>query len=140
MNEELMTPQQVVDFMLAKDRFSAWLGLQVDEVRLGYCRLHYTVKEDMLNGFSSIHGGVLFSASDSALAFACNSHGRITVALDVSISFTRPAKAGDMLTVEAQEVHLGHKIGVYDIRTTNAQGELVTMFKGTAYRTSKVVG
>jgi len=137
--QQPITPQEVADIMLANDRFTAWLGLQIDEVRAGYCRLHYMVKEDMLNGFASIHGGVLFSASDSAFAFACNSHGRITVALDVSISFTKPAAVGEVLLVEAVEVHLGHKVGVYDIRTTNERGELVAMFKGTAYRTSKPV-
>jgi len=133
------TPQEVVDIMLARDKFTEWLGLVVDEVGLGYCRLHYTVKEEMLNGFRNMHGGVLFSASDSAFAFACNSHGRFTVALDVSISFTKPGKLGDVLTVDAKEVSLGNKIGVYDIRTTNEQGELVCMFKGTAYRTSTEV-
>ena len=138
-NEQKITPQQVTDVMLARDTFSAWLGLQLDEVRAGYCRLHYTVREDMLNGFASVHGGVLFSAADSAFAFACNSHGRITVALDVTITFTRPAKAGERLSVEATELHLGHKTGVYDIRTTNESGELVALFKGTAYRTSKPV-
>ena len=76
---------------------------------------------------------------DSAFAYACNSHGRITVALDVSINFTRPAGIGDLLTVEATEVYLGNKTGVYDIRTTNEKGELVALFKGTAYRTSRVV-
>ena len=131
------TPEEIADIMLAHDGFSKLLGLQLDEVRAGYCRLHYTVRADMLNGFSILHGGVVFSASDSAFAFACNSHGRITVALDVSITFTRPAKEGELLTVEATEVYLGHKTGVYDIRTTNEAGELVAMFKGTAYRTSK---
>ncbi len=134
-----MTPQEVFDIMIARDKFSAWLGLQVDEVGKGYCRLHYTVKEDMLNGFARIHGGILFSASDSALAFACNSHGIISVALDVSITYTLPAAAGDKLFVEAKEVHLGNKIGLYEIRTTNEKGELVCLFKGTAYRTSKPV-
>ena len=124
---------------MARDGFSKLLGLQIDEVGSGYCKLHYTVREDMLNGFASIHGGVLFSASDSAFAFACNSHGRMTVALEVSINFTRPAGAGDVLTVVATEVYLGNKTGVYDIRTTNAAGELVALFKGTAYRTSRVV-
>ena len=90
----------------------------------------------MLNGFENIHGGILFSASDSALAFACNSYGIITVALDATISFTRPAKVGDLLTVEAIEVFVGNKISIYDIRTTNEAGELVALFKGTAYRTS----
>lgn len=130
------TPQEVYKIMSERDRFSKWLGLQVDKIDNGYCKLHYTVKEDMLNGFERLHGGVLFSASDSAFAFACNSHGIITVALDVSITFTKPCFAGDILTVEAQELHLGNKTGLYDIRTTNEKGELVCLFKGTAYRTS----
>lgn len=134
-----ITPQEVLDIMIARDRFTAWLGLQIDEIGKGYCRLHYEVKEDMLNGFGRIHGGVLFSASDSAFAFACNSHGLVTVALDVSITFTKPATAGERLFVEAREVHLGNKTGLYDIRTTNGQGELVCLFKGTAYRTSVTV-
>jgi len=137
--ETKITPKEVFEIMIARDRFSAWLGLQVDEVGEGYCRLHYTVREDMLNGFARIHGGVLFSAADSAFAFACNSHGLITVALDVSVTFTLPARTGDVLYVEAREVHLGNKTGLYDIRTTNEKGALVSLFKGTAYRTSKKV-
>src|ERR1700743_439134 len=125
--------------MMERDRFSQWLGLEIDEYTKGYCRLHYRITDVMLNGFGQVHGGILFSAADSALAFACNSHGIITVALDVTISFARPARSGELLTVEAKEVHLGNKIGLYDIRTTNENGELVALFKGTAYRTSKVL-
>ncbi len=134
-----MTPQEVLDIMIKRDHFSKWLGLEIDEIGLGYCKLHYTVKRDMLNGFERIHGGVLFSAADSAFAFACNSHGIITVALDVSITFTNPAKEGDVLYVEVKELHLGNKTGLYDIRTTNTEGQLVCLFKGTAYRTGKDV-
>ena len=130
-------PEQVLETMLKNDRFSHWMGLKIDEIRLGYCKLHYTIREEMLNGFDQVHGGILFSAADSAFAFACNSHGRITVALDVSITFTRPAKAGDLLTVEAKEIHLSNKTGVYDIRTTDKDQNLVAFFKGTAYRTSR---
>jgi acyl-CoA thioesterase len=139
MHQNLLSPQQVLQRMLQHDKFTAWLGLEIDEVNTGYCKLHYTVKEDMLNGFHSIHGGVLFSAADSAFAFACNSHGVLTVALDVSISFTRTVKVGELLIVEAKEEHLGNKTGVYDVRTTNQNGELVAWFKGTAYRTSKKI-
>src|SRR6201995_1225277 len=114
-----ITPQEVYDIMVARDRYSQWLGLKVIEIKEGYCKLQYTVRDEFVNGFHNIHGGVLFSASDSAFAFACNSHGVITVALDVSITFTKPAKVGDVLTVEAKELHLGNKTGLYDIRTTN---------------------
>ena len=139
MEEQNKTPQQVLDVMLERDAFSRWMGLKVDEVGLGYCKLHYRVKEEMVNGFLNIHGGILFSAADSAFAFACNSHGIFTVALEVSINFARPAKIGEMLTVEAKELYVGKKTGIYDIKTTNEKGELVAVFKGTAYRTSTKV-
>src|SRR5882757_3736008 len=98
--EKYPSPAEVLAIMMERDRFSAWLGLAIDEIGAGYCKLHYTIREDMLNGFDIVHGGELFSAADSAFAFACNSHGRITVALDVSITFTRPGKIGEKLTVE----------------------------------------
>lgn len=139
MEEQKISPAEILKVMLEKDMFTQWLGLQIDEHGKGYCKLHYRVTDIMLNGFSNIHGGILFAASDSAFAFACNSHGNITVALDVSISFTRPVKSGELLTVEAREVYLGNKIGVYDIRTTNEKDELVALFKGTAYRTSREI-
>lgn len=131
------SPEEIVRLMLSRDGFSQWLGLEIDDVAEGYCKLHYTVRPEMLNGFASLHGGVIFSASDSAFAFACNTHGRITVAQDVSITFTRPASAGDVLTVEASELYAGHRSGLYDIRTTNAKGELIAFFKGSAYRSSR---
>ncbi len=139
MEEQTKTPQQVLDTMLKHDAFSKWMGLEVDEIGEGYCKLHYRVTDQMLNGFLSIHGGILFSAADSAFAFACNSYGLFAVALDVTISFARPAKAGDLLTVEAKEIYVGKKTGIYDIKTTNEKGELVAIFKGTAYRTSTKV-
>jgi acyl-CoA thioesterase len=133
------TPARVLALMLEKDQFSQWLGLEIDDIGPGFCKLHFRVNDLMLNGFHIVHGGVVFSAADSAFAFACNSHGQLTVALDVSITFTRPARSGDLLFVEAREIHLGEKTGVYDVRTTNAAGELVALFKGTAYRTSRLV-
>ena len=77
----------VKDRMLQNDAFSRLLGLEVDEVGAGYCRLHFTVRPDMLNGFGALHGGVTFAAADSAFAFACNSHGRLSVGLSVTIDY-----------------------------------------------------
>ena len=139
MEGSVPSPREVLNIMLKRDRFSQWLGLEIDEIGPGYCKLHYLVTDEMLNGLDIIHGGVLFSAADSAFAFACNSHGIITVALDVNINFIRPAKPGDLLTVEAREIHLGNRIGIYDIRTLNRDGQLVALFKGTGYRTGKPV-
>jgi acyl-CoA thioesterase len=134
-----MTAQEIVDKMLEKDYFSKWLGINVLAVKNGYCKLNFEVRTEMLNGFGSVHGGVLFSAADSAFAFACNTNGNITVALDVSISFTKPAKVGEILTIEAQELHFSAKIGVYDVKIFNEQQATIAIFKGTAYKTNRVI-
>lgn len=130
---------KILAAMLGKDQFSKWLGLVVDEYREGYCRLHYTIKNEMLNGFGIVHGGIIFAAADSAFAFACNSHGRLSVALDAHISFIQSVKEGEVLTVEAKEIHTGNKTSFYNITITNEKGLTVAVFKGTAYRTEKNV-
>ena len=133
---EQISPKEVLQVMLKRDRFTEWLGLQIIEIGKGYCKLQYRINQEMMNGFDNVHGGILFSAADSAFAFACNSYGHLTVALDASVSFTKPAKTGELMTVEAVEVFLGNKIGIYDVRTSNENNELIALFKGTAYRTS----
>jgi acyl-CoA thioesterase len=131
--------EKVLKKMTDEDAFSRWMGLVVDGIGAGTCHLHYTILPEMLNGFGMVHGGIVFSAADSAFAFACNSHGRLAVALDVAITFTKSAKIGEILRVEAKEVHLGNKISLYDITTRNEKDEIVAVFKGTAYRTSKEI-
>ncbi|QJX48102.1 hydroxyphenylacetyl-CoA thioesterase PaaI [Hymenobacter taeanensis] len=131
--------EAVKELMLQHDAFSKLLGLQVDEVGPGYCRLHFTVRPDMVNGFGALHGGVTFSAADSAFAFACNSHGRQSVGLTVTIDYLEAGKVGDLITVEAREESLKHKVGVYQVRATTQSGAVLALFKGTAYRTSNEI-
>ncbi|QNH62228.1 hydroxyphenylacetyl-CoA thioesterase PaaI [Hymenobacter sediminicola] len=133
------TAEAVKNRMLQHDAFSKLLGLEVQEVGAGYCRLRFTVRPDMLNGFAALHGGVTFAAADSAFAFACNSHGRQSVGLTVTIDYLEAGKLGDVITVEAREESLKHKVGVYQVRATNQHGVVLALFKGTAYRTSNEI-
>lgn len=135
-SEQKIPPKQVLESMLARDYYSKWLGIVVSDIELGYCKLHFIVRKEMLNGFGSIHGGILFSAADSAFAFACNSDGYITVALDATISFAQPAFEGEKLVVIAKKMHMGNRAGFYHVEVSNERSELIALFKGTAYRTS----
>lgn len=128
---------QVVDNMMAHDAFSQWLGIKVQEVREGYSRIQMELRADMLNGFGVIHGGVTFSLADSAFAFACNNRNNLSMALDVSITFTKAGRPGDVLTAEAKEVHNGRSTGLYLIHVTNQQQQPVAVFKGSCFRTGK---
>ena len=129
--------EKIVDTMYQNDAFSQWLGIEVVEVKDGYCKLKMTLRKEMLNGFQIAHGGIAYSLADSALAFASNSHGRKSLSVETSISHTVSVKEGDVLTVATKELSLSDKIGVYLITIINQSNEDVAYFKGTVYRTSK---
>lgn len=131
--------QEVVNHMMENDFFSQWLGIKVLEIKEGYSRIQMTVRKEMVNGFGIIHGGIPFSLADSAFAFACNNRNNLSVALDVTITFTKAVNIGDTLTAEAKEVHNGRSTGVYLITVSNQKNEQVALFKGTCFRTGKTL-
>lgn len=128
-----------VEKMIELDRFSQWMGVEIIDVSYHYCKIKMLLRHEMMNAFGIAHGGVTFALADSAFAFACNSDGKITVALDVSISFPKAGKAGDILTAEAKEINSTNKTGLYLIEVKNQNGELVALFKGTCYKTEKLL-
>ncbi len=136
MNNHLL-PENVVQHMLQHDRFSQWLGISIIEIKEGYSKIKMTVREEMLNGFGIVHGGIAFSLADSAFAFACNNRNNLSVALDTSINFIKPVHPGDELIAEAKELHNGRSTGLYHISIYNQHNHLVAQFKGTCYRTGK---
>ena len=129
--------KDVVQHMMENDFFSQWMGVEVLEIREGYSRISMTIRKEMLNGFGIVHGGIPFSLADSAFAFACNNRNNLSVALDVTITFTKTVNTGDTLTAEAKEVHNGRSTGVYLITVQNQKEEVVALFKGTCFRTGK---
>lgn len=127
----------VVNHMMEHDAFSQWMGVEVLEIKEGYSRIRMTIRKEMVNGFGITHGGLAFSLADSALAFACNNRNNLSVALDITITFTKAVSVGDVLTAEAKEIHNGKSTGVYLIHVTNQKNEQVAFFKGTCFRTGK---
>ena len=131
--------QEVVDHMMDHDFFSQWMGIEVLDIREGYSKIKMVIRKEMVNGFGIVLGGIPFSMADSAFAFACNNRNNLSVALDVTISFTKAMHIGDTLTAEAKEIHNGRSTGVYLITITNQKDEHVALFKGTCFRTGKTL-
>ena len=129
--------EKIVGKMFDDDAFSRWLGIERVLIEEGHCILKMKVRGEMVNGFGIAHGGIAFSFADSALAFASNAYGRLSVALECSISFPVAVKVGDELTCEAKELSLTNKTGTYLIEVSNQRNEKVAFFKGMVYRTNK---
>jgi acyl-CoA thioesterase len=133
----MSTPQQVVDHMMQHDLFSQWLGIEVLEINEGHSKIKMTVRQEMINGFGIVHGGIAFSLADSAFAFACNNRNVLSVALDTSINFLKPVHVEDVLVAEAKELHNGKSTGLYQITIMNQKNHAIAVFKGLCYRTDK---
>ena len=135
MTEQLQqeTALRVGERMFASDRASRALGMQLLEIMPGTALLSMTVREDMLNGHQTCHGGLISALADSAFAFACNSYNEMTVASGFSIDFTAPAQRGDLLTALCVEVSRAGRTGIYDTTVTNQRGERIALFRGRSH-------
>lgn len=121
--------------LVQRDPFARHLGATVEITAPGHSRVFLTVTDEMTNFHGTTHGGVIFAISDMAFAAACNSHGRVAVALNVSICYLRPSFPGDRLKAEATEIHCGRRTSMYDITVTNEDtGALIAKSQDQAYR------
>jgi acyl-CoA thioesterase len=132
-----LSPQQTADLvrsgMHANDNVTRGLGMEIVEVTPGTATLTMVVREDMLNGHKTCHGGLISTLADSAFAFACNSYNELTVASGFSVDFVAPARAGDLLTAQASELSKAGRTGVYDVEVRNQRGERIAVFRGRSY-------
>ena len=134
-SEEQRLADTITAGMIARDAFSRWLGLEVVTVRPRACTLRMRVRADMLNGFGVSHGGIVFSLADSALAFASNTHGHVTVSVDNTISYPVSVELNDELIAVAEEETAGTRLAFYRVTVARQDGTCVALMHATVYRT-----
>jgi len=131
------TPQQLAeqvrDAMWVGDHATKMLGMVITEIGPGRAVIQMTVRQDMLNGHTICHGGLITTLADSAFAFACNSYNELTVASGFAVDLLAPGRLGDVLTATAKEVSKAGRTGVYDIEVNNQRGERIAVFRGRSY-------
>jgi acyl-CoA thioesterase len=126
----------VAEKMLGDDAFSRWLGIALLEVGIDRAVVQMTIRDDMVNGFGTSHGGILFSLADTAFACATNGHGAVSVAIDCSVSYPAAVRPGDVLTATAIQESASRRLGFCAVTVQNQHGTTVGHFRGTVYRTT----
>lgn len=136
------SPRSAYDQMMENDHASQWLGLEPVLIEEGHCQLRMVIRREMLNGFGILHGGMAYALADSALAFAANSYGRLSVTIQGSINFAQSAREGDVLIADARVLQMGHRTGDIDVNIYLEEHptEVYYRLRGTVYRSSKTIG
>ncbi|WP_435579903.1 PaaI family thioesterase [Gilvibacter sp.] len=122
--------------MLSLDPFSQWLGIEILHAEVGRVRLGLKVRPEMLNSMGFAHGGITYSLADTAFGFTSNTHGKYAVSIETSINHIEALNEGDYLVAECTLDHTKNKVG-FNIVEIHRGEELVALFKGVVYRTSK---
>lgn len=122
--------------MLSLDPFSSWLGIEILEVEKGRAKLGMRIRKEMLNSMSKAHGGIAYSLADTAFGFAANSHGRFAVSIETSINHIEALNEDDYIVAESVIDSTKNKLAFHIVEVRRGD-ELVALFKGVVYRTSK---
>ena len=136
MSDAQRLAERVVSAMMAKDAFSRWLGIEVLDVRPSGATVRMEVRPEMQNGFGVCHGAIPFALADSALAFASNTHGNITLSIENSITYPKAIAVGDVLTATADEESATKRLAFYRVAVERGT-DVVALFRGTVYRTNQ---
>ena len=128
--------RDVAAAMWSRDRATQALDMQIVRVSPGEAVIAMPVVASMLNGHQTCHGGYIFTLADCALAYACNSYNKSTVASACHIDFLAPAKEGETLEAEAVERSASGRTGVYDVTVRIRGGKTCALFRGKSYRVS----
>ncbi|MGQ0533123.1 MAG: hydroxyphenylacetyl-CoA thioesterase PaaI [Caulobacteraceae bacterium] len=130
MSEADALARSVADELLRREGTGPAWGVVIDDAREGYALVRMTVRDDMLNGHRSAHGGMIFALADTAFAYACNSRNETTVAQNATISFLAQAQTRDVLIAEARELSRSGRSGVYQVSVRTADGRAIAEFTG----------
>ena len=116
-----------------QDRFAKHSGIELLSVSPGHAVAQMLIRPHHLNAVGTVQGGAIFTLADFAFAAASNAHGKLAVAINVSITFMKAASSGT-LRAEAREVSVNPRLGSYTVNITDDQNPLIAVFQGLVYR------
>lgn len=119
--------------LYSRDTATNHLEMKMSSVSPGQATVSMFVKDFMVQGHNTCHGGYLFTLADSAFALACNTYNQPCVAIGCSIDFVAPGLMGDHLIATAQEKSRSGRTGNYDVEIRNQDNKLIAIFRGKSY-------
>lgn len=124
--------KQLIEFF-ERDRFAAYNGIKLVQVKPGFAVTEMTVTAEHLNGLGIVQGGAIFTLADFAFAAASNAAGQTTVGINAHVAYFKASKGGK-LTAEAKEVSGAKKITGYNVEVFNEHKELIAHLSFTGYK------
>jgi uncharacterized protein (TIGR00369 family) len=109
--------------------FGGAAGFRIVAVERGSAEVALSRREDLLQFFGHIHGGVITALADQAAGIAVTSSlpkGRIGVTVELKVNFLEPAKGAE-LVARAKTLKMSGSIGVATVEIFSKDGASETL-------------
>lgn len=133
-HEMPMDRQDIQRLLSEKNAFAIHSGVEIVSITTGGATCRMTVRDEHLNPFGTVNAGAIYTLAETAFGAAANSHGNVTLAVNLSIAYLKPA-TGKELTAKAIELSSGGHMATYTVRVTDETGKLVADVQAMGYRT-----
>jgi uncharacterized protein (TIGR00369 family) len=115
--------------------FYRLLDMRIDEVKADHVRLSVEIDHRHTQFLKTVHGGVIASLADSAVAWAIYGSGNLKglpVSVEMKINFLKPIRSG-RLVAGARNLHKGSNVFVSDVEVRSGKGDLIVKSLVTYY-------
>lgn len=111
-------------------------GIRITEKGCGRCRVEVTITDTSKNPYGTVHGGLLYSACDTAACIAGYDGGLVPVTQSSNLIYVRPGR-GEKIYVEAACSYSGKNSCVSHVDVYSETGELLATGEFVFVRTSR---
>lgn len=113
--------------------FLTWLGMRLLDQRPGAARLELPVRPEFIQISGAVHGGIVATIADAALACAVLSElgpGITCSTIEMKVNYLAPIRSGTMIA-DATLIRRGTRIAVSRADIVDGSGTLIATAMGT---------
>ena len=137
--EIFLQREQTMRKVLEENQYVRFLGIEIIDLREGYCLARMKNSKELLNPYGMFHGGSLYSLADIAAGTAACMSGHYVTTVSGTINFLLPAEGTEYVYCEAEKLRIGGHIAVFDVRLKDEEGNVLDSGEFTFYITGHKV-
>lgn len=115
------------------DTLAVTMGIQIVSASFEKTVCTMMVSDDFLNAKGGVHGGTIYSLADFTFAVASNLGGKLSVTLDASVTYFRPAKDRKLVATAKLVSYTKHTCN-YNIEVVDGENRLIAVVSMNGYR------
>ena len=123
---------------VGEEPYARLLGIDLKDVSEGYALVEMVYRPEFDNIYGSAHGGAIFSLIDEAFEISSNSHDRVSVALNMNVTYMKPPRKNTVLQAESKEMHRTKRTASYHITVSDSEG-LIAVCQALVYRKDEAI-